>query len=265
VSPQRSKSFPPLVAAQSSLHSLGKGIDPSAWLERALTKATSMPASVITAHVNSLRRRNPLATPNQIIEILSREFLMVLQGSGGAVGATAAIPAVGTSAALVLSAADLGAFFAAASAFSLAVAEVHGVSVEDSERRRALVLASVLGESGAKTVLSLGSRPSAAWGTTLLTIMPNSTIKQVNSVLSSRFIKRRLLKHGGLIVGRVVPFGIGAAVGVWGGRSLAKTVIHQATRAFGSPPNSFAVPVTSVIATDLISDDIPTSQPRLSE
>ncbi|WP_051009884.1 hypothetical protein [Timonella senegalensis] len=242
-----------------------KSLSPQALLDSALRKATTIPSATIKAHVDSLRRKNPTATPEQIVDILSSEFKLFLQGSGGAVGASAALPGVGTTTALVLTSADLAAFFAAASAYSLAVAEVHGLETQDVERRTALLLASVLGDSGAKTVASLGARPSAAWGKTLLTAMPKSTIKQVNSVLSSRFIKRQLVKHGGVAMGRVIPFGIGAVVGIVGGRALAHTVIHQTTRAFGAAPASFASPLTSVIESQPISDDSPDIPPQVAD
>jgi len=80
-----------------------------------------------------------------------------------------------------------------------------------------------------------------------MTSMPKSSIKQVNKVLTSRFIKRKLATHSGLALGRVAPFGIGAAVGIAGGRALAHTVIHQAKRAFGPAPTQFARDLEPVI------------------
>ena len=69
-----------------------------------------------------------------------------MQSTGGAVGATAAAPAVGTGVALALTASDIATFFGASAAFALAVASVHGIEVEDADRRRALLLTTILGE-----------------------------------------------------------------------------------------------------------------------
>lgn len=149
---------------------------------------------------------------------------------------------MGTGVSLVLSSGDVATFFASSSAYALAVAEVHGIEVNDIERRRALLLATVLGESGAQTVADASGKSVSAWGTALLTTMPQSTIKQVNSVLAKRFIKRQVVKQGSLMVGRVIPFGIGAAIGIAGGRALARTVVQQATEAFGPPPPAFVRP-----------------------
>lgn len=229
-------------------------------LDRVLNSATTVPASQIRKYVDGIRKRNPEASPERIVEILSSQFKGVLQSTGGAVGATAAIPTIGTATALVLTAADLAAFFATATVYSLAVAEVHGIDTDDPERRKALVLGSVLGTSGAKTVSSLGDVPMARWGTALMTTMPKSTIKQVNKVLTSRFVKRKLATHSGLALGRIAPFGIGAVIGVAGGRALAQTVITQAQRAFGPAPATFVervieVPANTSALTSSISDE----------
>ena len=62
-------------------------------VEAALEKAVTIPSSTIHAHVESLRRRNPEATPEQLVRLLEKEYLLVVQTAGGAVGATAAAPA----------------------------------------------------------------------------------------------------------------------------------------------------------------------------
>src|SRR6478735_11912745 len=119
-------------------------------VEAALAKSVTIPSSTIHAHVESLRRRNPEASPEQLVRLLEKEYLLVVQGAGGAVGAAAAAPAVGTGVAVVLTASDVGTFFGASAAFALAVASVHGIEVEDAERRRALLLTAILGDAGGK-------------------------------------------------------------------------------------------------------------------
>ena len=80
-------------------------------LDAALDKAVTIPSSVIRAHVDSVRRRNPYASPAQVIGILEREYLMVIGAAGGAVGAAAAFPAVGTGIGLALTASDVAPYF----------------------------------------------------------------------------------------------------------------------------------------------------------
>ncbi|PJI94021.1 hypothetical protein [Luteimicrobium subarcticum] len=217
----------------------------------ALDNAVGIPLPVIRRHVASLRRRNPMATPAELVVLLEKEYTHVLAATGGAVGVAAALPSVGTGVGLVLSSSDVATFFASSAAFALAVAEVHGIEVEDLDRRRALLLASVLGPKGAQTVTRATSGgPSVLWGRALLTAMPSSTLKQVNHALSSKFVKTQLAKQAGLTLGRVIPFGVGAAVGWVGGRSLASAVVQQTRSAFGPAPATFRPSLRVVEGTD---------------
>lgn len=233
-------------------------------IDLALAKATVIPASTVKSYVDAVRKKNPMASPEQVIKILASQYKNLMRATGGAVGVSAALPGIGTTTAIVLSAADIGAFLFSASLYSLAVADVHGIEVTDVERRKALLLSSVLGDTGTKTVRDLTGKPSMLWGTALLTSLPKSTIKQVNSVLTSRFIKRQLIKYTGLTVGRIVPFGVGAVVGVVGGNGLAATVISQTEKAFGSAPATFARPIVTVIEQESVLQD-PASISSLSE
>ncbi|WP_253182127.1 hypothetical protein [Cellulosimicrobium cellulans] len=212
---------------------------PTPLLDAALDKAVTIPSQVIRAHVDAVRRRNPEAGPAEIIRILEREYLLVVQAAGGAVGTAAALPAVGTGVGIALTSSDIATFFASSAAFSLAVADVHGIAVDDVARRRALLLATVLGEKGARDVERAAQGSGAAWGKVLLTRMPSGTLTKVNKALANRFLRTQLAKQSGLALGRLVPFGIGAVVGVAGGRALGQGVIGQSRRAFGPPPSEF--------------------------
>ena len=208
-------------------------------LESALDKSVSIPGAKIHAHVDQLRRRNPSATPEQLVVLLEREYLRVIQGAGAAVGAAAAAPAVGTAVAFALTASDVATFFGASAAFALGVASVHGIDVQDLARRRALVLATILGEAGAKAVGDAAEISSVHFARTLLTRMPTTTISKVNSTLTRRLIRRQAIRQAALGLGRLAPFGVGAVIGVAGARTLGKTVIDGARLAFGPAPDRF--------------------------
>lgn len=231
-------------------------------LDAALDRALHVPSATIRAHVERLQRRNPEAGPEQILGLLEKEFLRVVASTGAAVGAAAAIPAVGTATAAALTASDLATFFAASAAYTLAVAEVHGIEVDDVERRRALVLASVLGEDGTNALTSAGISP-VAWGRVLVAAAPSNTIKRVNKVLTGRFLKRYVAKQSGLALGRLIPFGVGAAVGALGGRALARGVVRQAATAFGPPPVRIGEPVRVVEVRDATHGGARSSAPRI--
>lgn len=212
---------------------------PTPLLDSLLDKAVTIPSAAIHKHVDSVRSRNPEADPARVIRILEREYLTVVSTTGGAVGAAAAAPAVGTTAAAVLTSSDIATFFATSAAFSLAVADVHGIPIDDVARRRALLLASVLGDAGARDVQRAAEGSQLAWGKVLLTSMPQTAIKRVNNVLTHRFLKRQLAKQGTLALGRMIPFGVGAVVGFAGGRALGHGVVSQSRSAFGVPPEHF--------------------------
>ena len=208
-------------------------------LTDALDKAVAIPSAAIEAHVDDVRRRNPGADPARVVRLLEQEYLLLVTGTGAAVGAAAALPAVGTGVAIALTTSDVATFLGASAAFALAVASVHGIAVEDTERRRALLLAAVLGDAGARAVSDAAEISTVHVGRVLLTRMPISTVRTVNSILARRFVRNQVAKQTGLALGRLLPYGIGAAVGAVGGRALGRTVVEGARAAFGPPPEHF--------------------------
>ena len=212
---------------------------PQSPLDHLVGRAVTIPSATIHKHVDKVRARNPGASPAEVIKLLEKEYLRVIQTTGSAVGAAAAIPAVGTAASVALSTSDVATFFASSAAFSLAVADVHGIEVEDVPRRRALLLATVLGDKGAQDVENAIGGSGVAWGKVLLTSMPRTTLHRVNKALTHRFIQKQIAKQGSLMLGRILPFGVGAVVGWVGARALGHTVIAQSRIAFGTPPERF--------------------------
>ncbi len=63
-----------------------------------------------------------------------------------------------------------------------------------------------------------------------------------------------------VLVGRLVPFGIGAWIGYRGARSLGHTVIEGARTTFGPPPADFPA-VVEVIETGGTPRLVPTDRP----
>lgn len=208
-------------------------------VDAALDKAVSIPSAAVHAHVDRLRRRNPEATPMDIVLLLEKQYLTTVSASGGAVGAAAAVPAIGTATGVAITSAEVATFFATSAAFALAVADVHGIAVEDTARRRALLMATVLGEQGSKAVTNEAGLTGAAWARSVLVNMPTTTLRRVNNVLARKLIRRQAGKQGALALGRLAPFGIGAVIGATGARALGKTVVNSARKSFGPPPAYF--------------------------
>src|SRR3954452_9741459 len=85
----------------------------------------------VEKYIARAKQRNPSATPSEVIASLERQYLSAVIALGGASGASAAAPAVGTGVGLIVNIAEVGAFVEASALFSLAVAEVHGLQIYD--------------------------------------------------------------------------------------------------------------------------------------
>ncbi len=201
-------------------------------LERAINKAIDIPAARITERVARMRRDRPGADTAELVEMAAARFRREAGLSSGAVGASAALPAVGTGTAAALTVGQTAVFVASAVTYVLTVAELHGLRVVDVERRRALVL-SVLGREGAEAVQGQLGLTSLFWAAQMLAQMPLPTVRSVNSQLAKRMVKKTVAKGGALALGRLLPFGIGAAIGWTGGRALANHVIEGTQAALG--------------------------------
>ena len=121
-------------------------------VERGIDLALSMQRPVVVAHLRSIRRRVPNASPDQLIRILERRYLTAVTTGGAAVGATAVIPGIGTGVTLALSGVETAGFLEATALFAQSVAEVHGIPVDNPERARALVMTLMLGQEGSDLV-----------------------------------------------------------------------------------------------------------------
>ena len=185
-------------------------------LERALDKAIAIPAARIEERAARMRRDRPGADSAELVEMAASRFRRDAGLSSGAVGASAALPAISTGAAAALT-----------------VAEIQGVHVVDAERRRALVLSALLGKEGSEVVQGQLGLSTMFWAAQMLMQMPLPSVKSINAHLIKRVAKRSAAKGGALALGRLIPFGIGAAIGWSGGRALANQVIEGAQAALG--------------------------------
>ncbi len=112
--------------------------------------------------------------------------------SGAAVGSAAAFPGIGTLVAMSAIAGETVVFLEATAVFVLAVAEVYGIPADHRERRRALVLAVLVGEDSKHAVADLigPGRTSGAWMSDGAASLPLPAVSQLNSRLLKFFVKR---------------------------------------------------------------------------
>lgn len=219
----------------------GPADDPSV-AARALTmiieRSSRVQAPAVKAYVERLRAQSSDATPAEIVAKLEKHYLAAVMASGAAVGSAAAFPGIGTLAALSAVAGETVVFLEATSLFVLAVAEVYGVPADHRERRRALVLAVLVGDDSKRAVADLlgTSRTGGGWLSDGAATLPLPAVSQLNSRLLRYFVKRYTLKRGAIAFGKLLPVGIGAIVGGVGNRMMGKKIVNNARRAFGPPP-----------------------------
>jgi hypothetical protein len=201
-----------------------------------LDNGSRLQAPAVAKYVEWVRRSHPGESPAQIVERMEKMFLLAVTGSGSAVGATAAIPGVGTIASIAAVGAESAFFLEAAALLTLAVASVHGVSAADHQQRRALVLSVALGESGMEIVQKATGVTAKNWASAITSRIPGPTMKGMNSRLVRKFITKYAARRSALVLGKLVPAGIGAAIGGAGNRAIGKGVVKNAREAFGPAP-----------------------------
>jgi hypothetical protein len=129
-------------------------------------------------------------------------------------------------------------FLEATAVFVLAVAEVHGIPADHRERRRALVLAVLVGDDGKRAVADLigAGRTGGGWLADGAASLPLPAVSQLNGRLLKFFVKKYALKRGAIAFGKMLPVGIGAVIGGVGNRAMGKKIVSNAHSAFGNPP-----------------------------
>ena len=208
--------------------------DVKALVVSGVDKALTIQRHVVVRHVDRVRRHRPNASRAEIVRALEKQYLSTVTALGAGSGAVAAAPGVGTAAATALSVAEVSTYFEATALFALAVAEVHGVRVEDLERRRTLVLAVLIGDAGSKLVEKMAGRTGPHWARKLVTGISMEQIRSINNVLGRNFVTKQGTKQGILVLGRDIPFGVGAVIGGTGNFALGYSSVRAARRAFGA-------------------------------
>jgi len=218
----------------------------SPFVVRGIDRVLTVQRPVVLAHIRSIRRGRPNASPDEIIRTLERRYLAAVTTGGALVGATAAVPAIGTGTSLALSGVETAGFLEASALFAQSITEVHGIVVDDPDRARALVMTMVLGSAGADLVTQLagqvsgtGAPRSAFWGEMVTKSLPSSVMGPISDRIKKTFLKRFAAAQGTNVVGRLMPFGIGAVIGGSGNHILGRQIVRTARAGFGPAPATF--------------------------
>jgi hypothetical protein len=207
-------------------------------LERGIERALRTQQPLVSARIAAIRRKRPQASPAEVIESLGRSLKIAVSVTGGVGGAIAVVPAIGTVASLATASAEAIAALNASVLYALAVAEVHALPTDTPERRRALVLSVITGESG-QAALRKFTGKSGDWAGDITNALPLAKLGPLNLTLTRWFIKRYVIRQSVLALGRALPLGIGLVVGAVGNLVVARAVIRAAERVFGAPPEQW--------------------------
>lgn len=218
--------------------------NPQPTLTKTLDKVLRLQQPLVLSMVKKLRAAHPTETPEQIHRRLDRQYLRDVTAIGGVTGASAFVPGVGTVTSMGLSALAVGGYLERTALYAQAVAELHGVHLKDPELARSMVMAIMLGEEGSqvmRTVLLQTGKASSVsqhWGM-LLGAGSSSKLFSVKRTIRNMFIKRFLTSQTGALLGRALPFGVGAVVGGGANLSLGKDIVKNTHLAFGDAPVIF--------------------------
>lgn len=206
---------------------------------RLVDAALNMQVPAAVAYVDGLRAKDPQATPTELLKKLNRRFLAATSASGASVGAAAAAPGVGTGVSLALSAGESVVSLEATVFYVFAVAALYDVSIRDIERRRTLLFAILLGNSADRVVHDVAGRTGKHWAKAAIEAIPVEGIRRINGVLGHNFVTKYGTRQGVLVLGRAIPFGLGAAIGGGMNYAIGQAVVKSTGRVFGPPPQSF--------------------------
>ncbi len=210
---------------------------------RGLDRVLAIQRPLVLAHIRSIRLRHPDASTSEIVRLLERRYLAAVTTGGAAVGATAVIPGISTGITLALSGVETVGFVESTALFAQSIAEVHGITVENPDRARALVMTLMLGKEGVDLVAQLAGQASGKagtrssyWGELVTKTLPRAAVGPLADRLKSAFIKQFAARGGASFIGKALPFGVGAAVGGAGNNILGRRVLVNSRKAFGVPP-----------------------------
>lgn len=173
------------------------------------------------------------------VQSVAVAFSRELGAAGAAAGAAAATPTVGTAATIATTAAELAWFTARAGDLILTIAALHGRPDPTIEERRAWVLAVLVYGSSARdefartlNEVSTGIVPAVERA------IPVTTLQAANRAMSRILTRRYGTRRGLIAFGRLLPMGVGAAIGGSANYLAIRTLARHADQFFARLPYS---------------------------
>lgn len=237
----------------------GSALLPGDWQERVF-KAIAVQQPAAVAYIKEVRRNKPHATPTEVMKIIESQYVASATIASGAIGASATIPVVGIPTAIGLGVADLLLFYETTALFALCMAQLRGISIEDPERAKALVLGALLGEKRRSRVteLVLSVLPAGAsvrtartaatkavkigadskWGDLLAHQLPDSALVPVTMVLAKQAIAQGAVIGSVRVGSKALPV-IGAVAGGATSYYFGSSVVKACRAGFSEPAQTW--------------------------
>lgn len=241
------RSNPAMRMAQKTAHNAMFDADgkPKPGIHNMLVRAVEVQRPLVLANLRRLQRKHPQATAAELAAKLERDYLAAVTGGGALVGGSAVIPGIGTIAALGLSAVATVGFLEATALYTTSLAELHGIRMVDPDRASTLVMAIMLGEEGTELLSALSGQAAGkskgstqAWGSAFARNAPQAGLGSAKGWVQRAFLRSLLKRQGSVMLGRALPFGVGAVVGGVGNRVMGRGVVANAKEAFGPLPDT---------------------------
>ncbi len=174
------------------------------------------------------------------VKALTDSFAREVGAAGAAAGAVAAAPTIGTTATLLTATAELAWFTARAGDLILTIAALHGRPDPTVEERRAWVLALLIYGGSARDEVARAVN-EASTGIVTATAdrrLPLASLQLLNRTMSKVLFRRYGTRRGVAALGRLIPLGIGAAIGASANYVAIRSLARHADEFFARLPYS---------------------------
>lgn len=151
-----------------------------ATLEHGVDKALGIQQPAIDRVARLVGHDDPVVTPARAVAALERHYRRTVVGLGAAAGASSFVPGIGTAAGVVINLSEVSAYLEATALFCMALAKIHGIEIEDLDRRRLLLFAVLLGDAGTETVKKASEKIGKHWAKKIVSAIPTASLKQIN-------------------------------------------------------------------------------------
>jgi hypothetical protein len=188
------------------------------------------------------------ATVEDKVKEVTRMFTNELAVVGAAAGGVSSVAHFGAVSSIGAAAAELGWFSRRLADLVLTMAAVHGHTESSVEERRTWVVSVLAHGRTHAGELTTGDGPSIESNFSgQNAAMAIELLRQANRFLSHRLVIKWATKRGNVLIGRAIPFGIGATIGASANYAAVRNVARQADQYFRQLPPE-AMPVKAAVS-----------------